>query len=186
MRRPAMSVTCWHDRGMTEGAPEPLAGVTVDTGAAPAHATGSVGLLQGSALYIAAVLGTGILVLPALAATSGRAGIHPLGARGAAAVDPARRHLRRARRTLPRLRRRRDLRAARARQDGGADGRLLVLLRRLRSALPSSPCSAAYLCRGDLRRTAMGGRARIRPASHSAASCPTPTGCGSPAGCSCC
>jgi amino acid efflux transporter len=35
---------------------------------APAH-TGSVGLLQGSALYIAAVLGTGILVLPALAVT---------------------------------------------------------------------------------------------------------------------
>lgn len=34
----------------------------------PTH-SGSVGLLQGSALYIAAVLGTGILVLPALAAT---------------------------------------------------------------------------------------------------------------------
>jgi amino acid efflux transporter len=60
---------CWHDSGMTEGAPEPLAGVTVDTGSVPAHAAGSVGLLQGSALYIAAVLGTGILVLPALAAT---------------------------------------------------------------------------------------------------------------------
>ena len=54
---------------MTESAPDPLAGVTVDTGAAPVHAAGSVGLLQGSALYIAAVLGTGILVLPALAAT---------------------------------------------------------------------------------------------------------------------
>ncbi|MEO6826740.1 MAG: amino acid permease [Microbacteriaceae bacterium] len=36
----------------------------------PVAAIGSVGLLQGSALYIAAVLGTGVLVLPALAATS--------------------------------------------------------------------------------------------------------------------
>jgi len=35
-----------------------------------ATAGGSVGLLQASALYIAAVLGTGILVLPALAATT--------------------------------------------------------------------------------------------------------------------
>ena len=34
------------------------------------ESVGSVGLLQGSALYIAAVLGTGILVLPALAATT--------------------------------------------------------------------------------------------------------------------
>ncbi|WP_193509182.1 APC family permease [Cryobacterium sp. BB736] len=38
--------------------------------AAPTHtATGTVGLWQGSALYIASVLGTGILVLPALAAS---------------------------------------------------------------------------------------------------------------------
>lgn len=40
----------------------------------PAHAgaahAGTVGLLQGSSLYIASVLGTGILVLPALAATA--------------------------------------------------------------------------------------------------------------------
>src|SRR5690349_4331884 len=35
--------------------------------AAPAH-TGSLGVVQASALYIAAVLGTGILVLPGLAA----------------------------------------------------------------------------------------------------------------------
>ncbi len=35
----------------------------------PPAPTGTVGLLQGSALYIASVLGTGILVLPALAAT---------------------------------------------------------------------------------------------------------------------
>lgn len=34
-----------------------------------AQHSGSIGLLQGSALYIAAVLGTGILILPALAAT---------------------------------------------------------------------------------------------------------------------
>ncbi len=39
------------------------------TDARPAH-TGSLGLLQGTALYIAAVLGTGILVLPGLAATA--------------------------------------------------------------------------------------------------------------------
>ncbi|MFT2817181.1 APC family permease [Leifsonia sp. A12D58] len=37
--------------------------------AAPAH-TGSLGLVQGTALYIAAVLGTGILVLPGLAANA--------------------------------------------------------------------------------------------------------------------
>lgn len=54
---------------MTDREPEPLAGVTVDTGAVAVPGAGSVGLLQGSALYIAAVLGTGILVLPALAAT---------------------------------------------------------------------------------------------------------------------
>ena len=41
-----------------------------DTAHAPAPGGGSVGLLQASALYIAAVLGTGILVLPALAATT--------------------------------------------------------------------------------------------------------------------
>ena len=46
---------------------ESVADSTVDQ-ATPPH-TGSVGLLQGSALYIAAVLGTGILILPALAAT---------------------------------------------------------------------------------------------------------------------
>jgi amino acid efflux transporter len=42
---------------------------TVATIADPAQA-GTVGLLQGSSLYIASVLGTGILVLPALAATA--------------------------------------------------------------------------------------------------------------------
>jgi amino acid efflux transporter len=42
---------------------------TVAAIADPAHA-GTVGLLQGSSLYIASVLGTGILVLPALAATA--------------------------------------------------------------------------------------------------------------------
>ena len=36
----------------------------------PAERAGTVGLLQGSALYIASVLGTGILVLPALAVTA--------------------------------------------------------------------------------------------------------------------
>ena len=41
---------------------------TADPIVVPEH-SGTVGLLQGSALYIAAVLGTGILVLPALAAT---------------------------------------------------------------------------------------------------------------------
>ncbi|MET4781119.1 amino acid permease [Glaciihabitans sp. UYNi722] len=41
---------------------------SIDVASPPAH-SGSVGLLQGSALYIAAVLGTGILVLPALAVT---------------------------------------------------------------------------------------------------------------------
>ena len=46
---------------------ESVADSTVDQ-ATPPH-TCSVGLLQGSALYIAAVLGTGILILPALAAT---------------------------------------------------------------------------------------------------------------------
>jgi amino acid efflux transporter len=46
---------------------ESVADSTVDQ-TTPPH-TGSVGLLQGSALYIAAVLGTGILILPALAAT---------------------------------------------------------------------------------------------------------------------
>lgn len=40
----------------------------VTTPAVPVPAGGSVGLAQGSALYVAAVLGTGILVLPALAA----------------------------------------------------------------------------------------------------------------------
>lgn len=45
-----------------------MAGGAVETATAPKH-EGSVGLLQGSALYIAAVLGTGILILPALAAT---------------------------------------------------------------------------------------------------------------------
>ncbi|TFC04352.1 amino acid permease [Cryobacterium mannosilyticum] len=44
--------------------PDPL-----PTDARPAHA-GSLGLVQGTALYIAAVLGTGILVLPGLAATA--------------------------------------------------------------------------------------------------------------------
>jgi amino acid efflux transporter len=43
--------------------------VTTSTIAAAAPHEGHIGLLQGSALYIAAVLGTGILVLPALAAT---------------------------------------------------------------------------------------------------------------------
>lgn len=45
-----------------------VADSAADSVAVPQH-TGSVGLLQGSALYIAAVLGTGILILPALAAT---------------------------------------------------------------------------------------------------------------------
>lgn len=40
------------------------------TSAPLAQGHGSVGLLQGSSLYIASVLGTGILVLPALAATA--------------------------------------------------------------------------------------------------------------------
>lgn len=45
-----------------------VADSAADSATVPQH-TGSVGLLQGSALYIAAVLGTGILILPALAAT---------------------------------------------------------------------------------------------------------------------
>jgi amino acid efflux transporter len=45
---------------------QPAAAATVPV---TEHRVGSVGLLQGSALYIAAVLGTGILVLPALAAS---------------------------------------------------------------------------------------------------------------------
>jgi amino acid efflux transporter len=45
--------------------------LTTDTAVnVPAHGAGTVGLLQGSALYIASVLGTGILVLPALAASA--------------------------------------------------------------------------------------------------------------------
>jgi len=45
--------------------------LTTDTAVdVPARAAGTVGLLQGSALYIASVLGTGILVLPALAVTA--------------------------------------------------------------------------------------------------------------------
>ena len=48
-----------------------LQALTTDTAVqVPAHDPGTVGLLQGSALYIASVLGTGILVLPALAATA--------------------------------------------------------------------------------------------------------------------
>lgn len=45
--------------------------LTTDTAVdVPVHGAGTVGLLQGSALYIASVLGTGILVLPALAVTA--------------------------------------------------------------------------------------------------------------------
>jgi amino acid efflux transporter len=45
--------------------------LTTDTAVeTPVHDAGTVGLLQGSALYIASVLGTGILVLPALAVTA--------------------------------------------------------------------------------------------------------------------
>ncbi|MHA6669167.1 APC family permease [Homoserinimonas sp. A447] len=48
-----------------------LQALTTDTAVeVPAHDAGTVGLLQGSALYIASVLGTGILVLPALAVTA--------------------------------------------------------------------------------------------------------------------
>ncbi len=48
-----------------------LQALTTDTAVdVPMHDRGTVGLLQGSALYIASVLGTGILVLPALAATA--------------------------------------------------------------------------------------------------------------------
>lgn len=48
---------------------------------APVPAQGTVGLAQGSALYIAAVLGTGILVLPALAAqVAGPASLLSVGA----------------------------------------------------------------------------------------------------------
>ena len=48
-----------------------LQALTTDTAVeTPAHGAGTVGLLQGSALYIASVLGTGILVLPALAVTA--------------------------------------------------------------------------------------------------------------------
>jgi amino acid efflux transporter len=48
-----------------------LQALTTDTAVeTPAHDAGTVGLLQGSALYIASVLGTGILVLPALAVTA--------------------------------------------------------------------------------------------------------------------
>ncbi|HZK58375.1 MAG TPA: amino acid permease, partial [Cryobacterium sp.] len=55
---------------MTISKPLPAAESTGDaTDAAPAH-VGSLGLVQGTALYIAAVLGTGILVLPGLAATA--------------------------------------------------------------------------------------------------------------------
>ncbi|MBB5633463.1 amino acid efflux transporter [Cryobacterium mesophilum] len=43
---------------------------TADPLAAPAPHLGTVGVLQGSSLYIASVLGTGILVLPSLAATA--------------------------------------------------------------------------------------------------------------------
>jgi amino acid efflux transporter len=48
-----------------------LQALTTDTAVeTPTHDPGTVGLLQGSALYIASVLGTGILVLPALAVTA--------------------------------------------------------------------------------------------------------------------
>ncbi|GAA3881860.1 amino acid permease [Leifsonia kafniensis] len=54
---------------MTISAARPTPSVPDVTDAAPAH-QGSLGLLQGTALYIAAVLGTGILVLPGLAASA--------------------------------------------------------------------------------------------------------------------
>jgi amino acid efflux transporter len=55
---------------MTISKPFPAAHSTGDaTDATPAH-VGSLGLVQVTALYIAAVLGTGILVLPGLAATA--------------------------------------------------------------------------------------------------------------------
>ncbi|UFS57930.1 APC family permease [Subtercola endophyticus] len=65
--------------------PAPGASAAAHGGASPAAGAtvrgGTVGLAQGSALYIAAVLGTGILVLPALAAqVAGPASILAVGA----------------------------------------------------------------------------------------------------------
>ncbi|ERK70207.1 hypothetical protein N136_03459, partial [Leifsonia aquatica ATCC 14665] len=51
---------------MTDGPPLTRAPETVDDGAP--H--GRIGVAGGTALYVAAVLGTGILVLPALAASA--------------------------------------------------------------------------------------------------------------------
>ncbi len=55
------------------------------------HRTARIGLPTASALYIAAVLGTGILVLPGLAADAAGPGLGRRGRRRAAALDPARR-----------------------------------------------------------------------------------------------
>ena len=61
-----------------------------------------IGVGQGTAIYVAAILGAGILALPSLAAKV--AGPASLG-RAGAAEHPHRRNLRRAGRALPRRRR---------------------------------------------------------------------------------
>ena len=74
----------------TEEVTRPLA---TPTRVVPAH--GSLGLPQGIALYIGSVLGTGLLVLPGIAAQVAGPGEHRGRDRGHRPVDPAGGHIRR-------------------------------------------------------------------------------------------
>ena len=84
-------------------------------------------IFQGAALYIGAVLGTGVIALPALAAEV--AGLATRVGGVGRAVRAARGHLRRTRRALSRRRWRIDLCAARIRAESRGDRRMVLLLR---------------------------------------------------------
>ena len=124
--------------------PSKLGFVTDPAPPTPAHALGAA---QGSALYVGAVLGTGVIALPGAGRARGRAGVADRVARPGRALRPARRHLRGAGRSLPGRRRRLHLRPARVRCRPRRYSSAGASTSRSRSAGPPRRCSAAVTSR---------------------------------------
>ena len=140
---------------------------------------------QGAALSIGAVLGTGVIALPALAAADRRPGVLPDRLAGAdPAVRAAGRHVRRARRAPPRRRRCLDLRPTRLRPPRAPPWSAGASTSRFRSARRPRPCSpaqyvAAAVGGGRAPCCHRGGLILDRGAMNRSA-------CGCPAGCNWC
>ncbi len=123
---------------------------------------GRIGPVTASALYVAAVLGTGLLALPGLAAREGPAGLARRRRHRVSALRPARRHVRGDCCPAPGCRGRRDGGPRRARADRRAREGVLVPLRsRVRNP---RGLDARRGVRGGVRRAAprVRGRDRVR------------------------